>query len=203
MLRPVTFSEALEVVGVGERVNVQVKIDEDVWDSFKSFVIEAHGQKYGNLGREVENALNEYTDNDRYARIEANTEELLTLVRKLDGSHTHKQSETVEKTERIAKRIGESDRTVIPEDTVHRAIETVAGADDRTVSKYERQLKRRGLAYEHPSDSLVWTMNRERWIEWTIDYVNNNPTVNRVDVIEDYPIDYDELDRLATEVVTA
>lgn len=201
MLRSVTFYPPLEVVGVSKRVNVQVKIDEDVWGAFKSFVVEAHGQKYGNLGREAENALKEYVDQDRLTRVEENTNEILGRLDEIGGSHTHKASETLAKVERIADRLHNIDRTVVPGDKVTRAIERGPGGDDRTVRKYKRQLKRQALAYEHPSDSDVWTLDRDQWIKWAVEHVNNNPAVTRMDVIEDYPIEYDEIERLASEVL--
>lgn len=187
---------------MAERVNVQVKMDRDVWESFQSFVIETHGQKYGNLGREAENALVEYMDHDRAARIEEKVDRVLARFDELDATHTHKASESAAKVRKIADKLAREERTVIPKDTVRRAIEDVAGADDRTVRKYRDLLKRRELAYKHPTDG-VWTQDRDEWVRWVVEYVNNNPTVTRMDVIDDYPIGYDELDRLATEVVEA
>lgn len=202
MLRPVTFASGVEGRDVPERVSVHVKVDRDVWERFQSFVIETHGQKYGNLGREAENALKEYMDRDRFARVEDRLDDIDARLADIADAHAHTRTETVEKAERIADELDATDRTVIPADDVRRAIEDVAGADDRTVRKYQDLLKRRGLAYEHPTDG-VWTCDRDTWLKWAIRRVNNNPTVTRMDVIEGYPIRYDEIEELAPEVIDA
>ena len=49
-----------------------VKVDPEVADEFREFVVDKHGTTYGKLGDEVERALQEYMDRDRFARIEAN-----------------------------------------------------------------------------------------------------------------------------------
>lgn len=189
------------VVTVGNTVSVNLRVNEDDWEAFKQFVVQTHGQKYGNLGREASNALSEYADNDRLARMESRLETIEAYILENDSSHTHKGTDSVKKTERIAEKLQNIDREVIPTDDVVRSIEDVAGGDGRTVEKYRRLLKSRGLAYEHPSDSEVWTCNRDEWLKWAVDYVNNNPTVQRTDVIEDYPIKYREIEQLATEVL--
>jgi len=173
-----------------------VKIDEDVWDAFKSFVVKTHGQKYGNLGREVENALDEYVDQDRLQRVDAKVDRVLTRLDEIDGSHTHKASEATAKVERIAERINNFEQIVIPTPDVRRAIENVAGADDRTIEKYQRLLRSRGLAYEHPSDN-VWFVERERWAEVIENHLDNNPTVDIHDLLDDYPLGVDDYDELA------
>lgn len=202
MLQPVTIRLGWGGRPVAERVNVQVRVDREVWELFQSFVIETHGQKYGNLGREAENALSEYMDRDRFARVEERLESIEARIASMGGSHTHKRTETVEKAEKIAEELGELGQIVIPQDKVHRAIENVAGADDRTVRKYEKQLKRHGFAYEHPAetDRPAWTLEREQWITWAENHIDNNPTAHILDVIEPYPMDFDEFDR-ATETV--
>lgn len=187
---------------MAERVNVQVKIDRDVWEAFQSFVVETHGQKYGNLGREAENALSEYIDRDRYARIEERLDEIADHLDGFDGTHTRTPNGTAEWREWIAEKLGESGRTVIPDDDVRRVIERGPGADDRTVEKYKEQLKRHGLAYEHPT-SGVWTLDRGQWMEWAGNHTENNPAIDVHDLIDPYPIDFDEFDRATTEVVEA
>ena len=60
---------------MGERTTLSVKVDEDVANRFREFVQDKKGKLRGELGREVENAMREYMDNDRYERVEANQEE--------------------------------------------------------------------------------------------------------------------------------
>lgn len=185
-----------------ERINVHVRVSREVWESFQAFVVETHGQKYGNLGREAENALNEYIDKDRLTRVEENTEELLARLDELDAAHTHTPSESAVKVTRIADHLRSLDRTVIPGDDVRRAIEDVAGADDRTVEKYEEQLKRRAAAYEHPTDN-VWFVDRSEWIRVVESYIDNNPTAGIHDVLAPYPMGYDEYEREVERGVVA
>lgn len=184
---------------MGERVQLKVWVDADVKEAFEKFVVETHGQKRGHMSEEAEKAISEYVDHDRYARIDDKLDRVLDRLDDADATHTHKRTATAAKVEKIAEALGETGRTVIKADTVRRAIEGVAGADDRTVEKYRRQLKRRGLAYEHPTDE-VWTVDREQWATWAENHVDQNPTVEVHDVTEDYPIDYDEYDRLTTDV---
>lgn len=202
MFRPGTFSPALEVVAVADTVDVHLKIPENVWEEFTKFVVDVHGQKYGNLSPEATNAFKEYVDRDRLARVDDKVDELLARFDELDGAHTHKASETVAKTERIADRLRRLDRTVIPADEVRRSIEDVAGADDRTLAKYREQLKRRGLAYEHPTDE-VWFVSFERWVEVAEKTVANNPTADLNELLEPYPEGIDEYDRVAEREVLA
>lgn len=181
---------------MSDRVQVGARVDRDTYQRFKAYVQEQKGRVRGELGRQLEKAMVEYMDNDRAARIERKVD---TLLERSDTAHTHTASATVsEKATLVAERLP-TDRTVIPADAVESAIEAVAGADPRTIAKYERQLKRQELAYEHPSDSNVWTRDRDQWVEWAVDYVNNNPTATRFEVVEDYPFPGDEIERLAVE----
>lgn len=186
---------------MSEMVDVHLRVPEDDWENFVTFVVEAHGQKYGNLGREAGNAFAEYADQDRLERVDEKVDEILARLDDLDATHTHKHSETAEKAERIAEVLANTDRVVIPDEQVVRAIEDVAGGDDRTLRKYKDVLKRRGLAFQHPSDEWSWTLDREEWLGWAVDHINTNPSVSRTDVIQGYPIGYDEIEEMATEVV--
>jgi len=58
-------------------------------------------------------------------------------------------------------------------------------------------LKRRGLAYEHPTDK-VWTLDQDEWMQWASNHIDHNPTATVLDTIRDYPIEYDEFDHAVT-----
>lgn len=184
---------------MGERTTVCVKMNEDVWEQFQKYVVEVHGQKYGNMGREAENALSEYMDRDRTARVEDKVDRVLARLDDLDDTHTHKASETTTKVNDIVERVAAEDRTVIPDDMVRRAIEQRAGADDRTIRKYREQLKRRGEAYQHPADSPVWTLDARQFALWVKNYRDNNPAADLHDCLDNYPMDIDEWDRLVEQ----
>lgn len=179
-----------------ERKPRTVRVDPEVWSAFVGWVEDLEGQKHGELGRHVENALEEYSDNGRLARVE---EKVDTLLENADATHTHKASPTDEKVETIAADLERADQTVIPKAEVEDTIGAVAGHDDRTQDKYKDLLKRKGLAYRHPT-SGVWTVERGRWMKWANNYVDNDPAAEIHDMLEDYPIGYDEFVQEKTEV---
>jgi len=81
---------------MGERESFSVKVDADVASAFREYVQDAKGKLRGELGREVENAMREYMDNDRYTRIERDVEEthekldrILATLGDSDTTHTH------------------------------------------------------------------------------------------------------------------
>lgn len=173
-----------------------VRVDPEVWSAFVKQVIEWEGQKHGELGRHVENALEEYVDNDRLNRIEAKVD---TLLENADGTHAHKATPTGEKVEVISSKLVRLDQIVIPKDEVEKVIGDVAGFDPRTVEKYKDLLKRKGYAYRHPTGN-VWTVERERWVKWACDYLDTDPTTDMHELTEQYPITPDELAQAKTEV---
>ena len=60
-----------------------------------------------------------------------------------------------------------------------------------------------GVVYEHPSsDSGVWTVDKSEWVSWVENYIDTVPDADIMDVLEPYPVGFDEYDRMAsTEVV--
>jgi len=187
---------------VSDREPHSVRIDPDVYSEFVEWVEDKEGQKRHYIGQHVENALREYIDTDRNARIEQKVDQVLAHVSEQPTTHTHKQkgSETVEKVRAIYKRLTENHGQVIPTPDVHRAIEDIAGADDRTIAKYERMLKRRSLLFEHPGQSAVWTPVQENWVKWCESKANNEPSVSVTDLIQDYGVEIDEYDSIAERV---
>jgi hypothetical protein len=191
---------------MGDRRKLNCRVDEDVISDFREFVDEKKGKVRGELGREVERALTEYMDRDRYARIE---EEQAAMNDKLDaalaaladdGSHTHTASATPqtqpEKAEQIGAILNEGDAKVIPNDDVEEAIREVAGASKRTLRDYKELLKQKGHAFAHPSsDSHVWTVDPDVFANWAESHINDVPDAYIMDVLEEYPIDLDEYER--------
>lgn len=184
-----------------ERQPRTVRVDPDVWSKFVEQVVEWEGQKHGELGRHVENALEEYIDHGREARIEEKVDEILSHVSDGNGAHTHtntRLNSTVEKAEEIFKRLDTSG--VVQGEEVERVIEDVAGGDHRTLDKYKGVLKRRGLLYEHPTDTPVWTADKEEWSRWCVSMMEVDPSTHVQDLIADYDVSFDEFDQLATTV---
>lgn len=179
-----------------------VRVDPDVWSEFREQIDEWDGENPGHVGYHVEQALKEYVDTDRYARIEDKVDSVLAHVSDGGGAHTHtttQASETVERARQIYRRLADNHGLVVKDDDVIRAVEDIAGADDRTVQKYKEVLKRRSLLFEHPADSMVWTTDREKWVQWTENHVDNNPTLTVHDVLDEYDLDIDRYDELAAQ----
>ena len=191
---------------MGDRRKLNCRVDEDVISDFRGFVEDKKGKVRGELGREVENALREYMDRDRYARIE---EEQEAMNEKLDaalaalaegGEHTHTGSATPqsqpEKAEQMAAILNERGQKVIPDEDVEDVIIDVAGHSERTINDYKELFKRKGHAYAHPSsDSHVWTVDVEVFARWVESHVNDVPDAHLMDVIDPYPMDMDEYER--------
>ena len=192
---------------MSNRPKLNVRVDEEVISDFRDFVHDAHGKVRGKMGREVENALREYMDHDRYARIEENQEQtkrqldavLSTLAENDAHTHTVPASPQTQpqKAEQIAAVIRENNNTVFPAEDVEEAIRQVAGGSDRTMRDYKRLLKKAGHCYEHPnSNSKVWTTDSEEFAMWADSHIEQVPDAHIMDVIDEYPIGRDEFERI-------
>lgn len=169
---------------MSDREQFNVRIDETVANRFRSFVQDHRGDRRGALGRETENALREYMDNDRGARIEANIDILLdeiqevkTLLEQKDGVHAQTAAdsdsppETMQKLDRIASMIqsNSTDNVSVKEEYVERSIKRVAGANPQTLRHYKSELKAEGLAFEHPGRASLWFLDEEQFFK-ELDY---------------------------------
>lgn len=163
------------------------RVDEDVVESFREYTKETKGKIRGEMGRLVENALIEYMDNDRYTRVEKQLDEIEALLRKQGGTHTQssESSKTMKRLEAIAERLHDRDVDHVPGDEVVEAIEEIAGADERTVRKYRRLLKKRGLLYKHPVSNNWFT--EPRHIYGGINYRRNDR-----EILNQYPSEFRE-----------
>jgi len=171
-----------------------VRVDPDVWDEFVSWVVETEGQKSGELGRHVENALSEYIDHGRGARIEEKVDRLCDAVLRDDDAHTHTPqkamssgSDSIERVRDICRRLQSNHDEVLKDDHVTQAIEDIAGIDDRTVRKYKRLLRKRGLLFEHPGKRPLWTFDTTTWNKWIVDYGNVNGPGEVEEYLDPYP----------------
>jgi len=165
------------VVAVPEREPVSVSVDPEVWAAFREFVIEKHGKKRGELGREVENALSEYMDRGRYARIEERLEALEegqneVLARLPEKRlHTHAQRyadfedlppETRDGVKGLLANLEEGE--VKPSDIKQAAMsEPASRGDDRTITKYREILESRGILLPHPTNPDAWVHSGQRF----------------------------------------
>lgn len=145
-------------------------------------------------------AVLEYLDRDRAARVESKIDDLadeLSEVRALlsDGdAHTHKPetgmnqaSPSVEKAREMVRRIQRNNGDVIKTEDIERAIEDYAGADGRTIRKYKRIFRRRGLVFEHLGDRPLWTVDTDQWFEWVRQYAQLNGVDDTREAADEYP----------------
>jgi len=151
------------VVEVGERVPLNVRVDEEVRDEFREFTHDKKGKIRGEMGRLVEKAMLEYMDRDRFTRIEEGQEELLDLLQNEvlprlpdEAVHTHtKHFEDLEGLEpQVQANVAETldnlpEGEVRPSD-VKQAVYSAGLSDDRTVKKYREILESRGLLLPDP-----------------------------------------------------
>jgi hypothetical protein len=203
------------------RVQFNVRLSADVADQFREFVKSSEGKTDGTLGEHAENALLEYMDRDRDARVEEKVdrnrellEELCDAVSEADG-HTHTPdsdisepstsgSPTVERTRQIAKRLQSESDSVVSNDDVERAIVDIAGGHDQTVKKYKSELRRRGLCFEHPNrNSDLWYLDRGKWFSAVTRHAKSTPSPRKTTekIVEDYPVTVQAIDG-QLEVVT-
>lgn len=153
----------------------------------------------------VRRAVKEFTDRDRYERIEHEMGEvhdkLDRVLASLDGEHTHTSGEpktqsVPEKARSIAQRIYRNHESPVKATNVELAIEDIGGGDDRTIETYKNQLKKRELLYEHPN-SGVWTDEKEQWVSW-VENAYVNPDLH--DVTQEYGISTTEYTQLAEKI---
>lgn len=154
----------------------------------------------------LRDAIREYLDRDRMARIEDEIAAINDRLDELDGAdssqaeHTHtnaKTSKTVQRTREIARRLYDNHGTYIDESDVERAITDIAGGHDRTLSKYKDELEDRGLLYRHPNDDVQqWYAERSAWASEAVAKTIRqypNPLAKLQQITEEYSLELPEL----------
>mgnify|MGYP000232194749 CR=1 FL=1 len=198
-----------------QRKPLNTRVDEEVIKDFREFTHDKKGKIRGEMGRLVEKAMIEYMDNDRqqrleddHERLESKVDTILSTLSDSGGTHTHMahaQPKTVsEKAETIAARLKDSTDMVVPVADVEAEIKDVAGSDDRTLSQYKDELKELGGVFAHPApSSKVWTTDRETWVGWVENHLDNVPDSDIHDILEDYKMSLQEYERMTTPEATA
>jgi len=187
----------VRVIKVGERNNRKV-----------TYLTDEEAAQLSEWSDEVEKsesallrqAVLEYLDHDRADRIEdkvdAMQETLADMQAQLnpDATHTHKQdtpmqstTDSTERARQIVRRLQANQNDVMKDDAVTRAIEDIAGIDDRTIRKYKRLFRKRGLLFEHPGETPTWTTESDVWLSWMQDFARLNGRDEAETVAEDYP----------------
>jgi hypothetical protein len=200
---------------MSNRKTFSVKVDEDIANAFREYVDDKKGKIRGELGREVENAMVEYMDNDRYSRVESNQEDthekldaIMAALGDTDDTHTHtadvSPTTVSEKRDIIGAKLRDRDAPVMPERDVVAAIEDVAGGDDRTIAQYQEKLRTSGQVYDHPSsDSSAWTTDPEQFASWALAEFNSRPDASIRDILEPYAMDPNEYEKLLDDAAAS
>lgn len=175
-----------------------VRVNDETWAAFVEWVEDVEGQKHGEIGRHVENALNEYMNEDRQARLEQNQHEMLEQLDDLrariadaESTHTHKDKPGCANPDvinAIHEEIVNKDKGAIKADHVERVIEEVAElpvGDDRTIRRYKRKLRQRGLLFEHPGEPPLWTADTSLWANWATREASSRDDLEAT--VEPYP----------------
>ena len=188
-----------------------VAVMSDRSEQVKAYVTPAEKQQLKEWAEETDQSLSslvrqavlEYTDKDRTARIEDKLDRVLDT---LDAGDTHTQtysggtatqgSQTVERTREIADRLYDNHGTIIDDSDVERAVTDIAGGDPRTVEKYKDELRDRSLLYQHPNDDLErWYSERERWLADVVDYTRQftSPLAKLTTILQQYDLSVSEV----------
>jgi hypothetical protein len=149
-------------------------------------------------------AIREYLDRDRMNRIEDDIADIKAQLSGLEGvppsaqdsgTHTHKRgdgmnqaSPSVEKAREMVRTLqSRHDAPVIQAEDVERAIEDIAGADDRTLRKYKRIFRDRGLLFAHPgANRPVWTFEGDQWLTWIEQFATLEGTDAAEEIADQY-----------------
>lgn len=149
----------------------------------------------------LRDAVLEYTDRDRAARLEGRVDDIdekldeVLAALESDTAHTHTPgtsptngSEASEKARAIVSRLQSNHDDVMKADVVDRAIEDIAGIDDRTKKKYKKLFRKRGILFEHPGEPPMWTTESQKWLNWMKDYLRLNGREEAEKAAEDYRV---------------
>lgn len=174
----------------------------------KTYLSDAEAKKLSRWASEVDKsesallreAVLEYLDKDRTARLESKVDEIQDTLGDLqaqvsdDDAHTHKDdtpmstaSSAVEDMRSMIRRIQSNHDDVLNNDAVERAIEDIAGFDDRTIAKYKKMFRKRGLLFEHPGEPPLWTTDADTWLDWMSSYIQLNGREEAEAVADQYP----------------
>lgn len=162
----------------GDKVKIGPRVQRETYERFVSFVIEKHGSKNGNLGRELEKAMESWsseTDVDvmerRLASMEDQVDALVDVVSRLDRERENDTSSASDgsynaRTERKVDAIEESlpEGTDVDDDIVEHVIEQNAGTARKTVKKYKKLLRNRGIAFPDPAGGDVSELDPDAWV---------------------------------------
>lgn len=143
------------------------KVDEDVKERFTEFVIETKGQKYGEMGRMLERAMEEYMDNDRLARVESQLDEIQAHLEseKTESKNTHAGRSVRERENSIISDLLHEEKMQVHRRDIEKVIEQHDLTSDQTVKKYIQNITDRPV-FEPTRTPSVWEVNHDHAEEY-------------------------------------
>lgn len=162
----------------GDKRQLGWRVDEQVAGEFEEFVREKHGSTNGYLGRELQKAMESWssgTDVDAVERrLESMEDRLDAMADTLSRQDRERENESSSasggsfnaRTERKVDAIEEKlpDGTDVDASIVEHIIEENAGTARKTVQKYKRLLRNRGIAFPDPVEGAFDDLDNENWV---------------------------------------
>lgn len=183
---------------------VTLYLDDEEYAQLKEWSNDT-GKSMSVLGRE---AILEYTDHDRVARVESELGQIHQQLAEIqthlsqNDAHTHKEgalstpkrtASVVEKARTVVRQLQQEnendsdDRVAIRDDQLTRKIENVSGGDPRTIQSHKEKIRQRGLLFEHPGEPPLWTASMDMWRNWMVDFIQLNGRERAEEIVEQYP----------------
>lgn len=152
---------------MAERVPMTVKVDREVKEEFTKFVKEQKGQKYGEMGRMAERALEEYMDNDRLARIDSRLDEMASLLeeQKEESKKAHPGSSVREREDAVIRSVVDEDTKQVHRRDLEAAIKSLDLTTDSTIKKYIKNITNRPV-FKPAKAPSVWNVVHEHAEEY-------------------------------------
>lgn len=152
---------------MAERVAMTAKVDEDVKERFTEFVIETKGQKYGEMGRMLENAMKEYMDNDRLARVESQLDEIQAQLEseKTERKNTHAGRSVRDREDAIITELIGPETKQVHRNDLEKVIRQHDLTADKTIKKYIQNITDRPVFSPSRTPS-VWTVDHDHAEEY-------------------------------------
>lgn len=140
---------------MGEKERLVFYVNEETAEAFRAQVAEMYGKADGNLSLAGENALREWTDKDRAARIEDKLDEVLTHLDEKPDERERNRAVSSGDGKRVRNRQNSiaddlPEKQWVGEDVVDRLIAKHAGDSADTLRKYKKRLKQEGDLIELP-----------------------------------------------------
>ena len=161
------------ITKMGKRVTRSYKIDEEVANELDRVADETGEYK----SRIIENALQEYFDRDRFARVEGKLDEVLDRLGDLEGTSAEtqvkkensdvpiQQRRTNEIVDHVLDQVGTDE--MFPQSVVREAIVRLRGDSEYNLETYIPRVKEtlEAEGWHYISTTQVWVADEERYLD--------------------------------------